>query len=348
MGASNTGLPRLVLFVDSDGGWAVATGAGLKARGWSVVWASAAETAVPAVRQTLPDVIVLDAQVDGGAEHVLRHVRAGSATALIPAVALCRDDGQAAVLRAAGAQSCLRKPVDVDALEAAVREALEVPVELAGPPVEVLGNAGRLQLLHASGLLGSDDCAVFDALTGLATGLFDVRSARVTLVSDTAQLFKSRTDRPRDGAAERSSTPLSHSLCQWPVACCEPLVVSDARADPLLATSGAVTEHATVAYLGAPLIVDGYALGTLCVVEEEPREWDPDDLDLLEDLAAAAVAEIRLRLAAAGVADAGRAAGEAVEALADVQRRHGGRMGEGERSALATLHEHFARHRPEE
>ena len=58
--------PRLILFAESDGGWALATSGGLQARGWSVAWASDTHTAMLTARRTLPDVVIVDAGLDGG------------------------------------------------------------------------------------------------------------------------------------------------------------------------------------------------------------------------------------------------------------------------------------------
>jgi GAF domain-containing protein len=50
-----------------------------------------------------------------------------------------------------------------------------------------------------------------------------------------------------------------------------------------------------VAYAGVPLIgEDGQALGALCVIDDRPRHWTPDQVRLLADLAASVVTEIRM------------------------------------------------------
>jgi GAF domain-containing protein len=335
--------PRLILFVEPDGGWAVAMSAGLQVRGWTVAWAADAATAAPAARQTLPDVVVIDAGLADDASRLLQELRAGVTTALIPAVALVEDDAQHARLDAAGAQACLRKPIDVDGLDAAVRDIVTHDVVVSGPPAAVLGDPERLALLRATGLLDEPGDGVFDDVTALAAALLPAQSVRVTLVSDAEQVFKSRTDRGGPAAPERS-TPLSHSLCQWPVASREPLVVGDARADPLLALHRAVTELGAVAYLGAPLLVNGHALGTLCVLDDRPREWDPDELALLDDLATATASAVRLRLAAVrGDGEQVSAAADGVAVLARVLQRHGPTLGEAGSRALAGLFAHFAR-----
>ena len=76
----------------------------------------------------------------------------------------------------------------------------------------------------------------------------------------------------------------------------EPVVTSDARHDPTLRDNYLVREMGLVALAGYPVFdLRGRAVGALCAVVDEPREWSQDDLDSLADLAAACTAELRLR-----------------------------------------------------
>jgi GAF domain-containing protein len=54
-----------------------------------------------------------------------------------------------------------------------------------------------------------------------------------------------------------------------------------------------------IAYAGIPLIdSDGHALGTLCVIDSQPRHWTTHQVQLLRDIAASVVTEISLATAA--------------------------------------------------
>ncbi len=76
----------------------------------------------------------------------------------------------------------------------------------------------------------------------------------------------------------------------------EPVVTSDARQDPMLRDTYLVREMGLVAVAGYPVFdLRGRAVGALCAVVDEPREWSEDDLASLADLAAACTAELRLR-----------------------------------------------------
>ena len=77
-------------------------------------------------------------------------------------------------------------------------------------------------------------------------------------------------------------------MCVEAVAYRDPLVLSDARSDNRLCNGPAVTELGVVAYLGVPLITgDGHVLGALCAIDERPRDWSAEQVELLETLARA-------------------------------------------------------------
>ncbi|MBD0319656.1 MAG: GAF domain-containing protein, partial [Gemmatimonadetes bacterium] len=153
-------------------------------------------------------------------------------------------------------------------------------------------DAARLSELRATGLLDSPAEEVFDRLTRLAARLLDAPVSRVTLVSDDRQFFKSHAGPP----AESRETPLSHSYCRHVVASGETLVIGDAREHPLVAGNPAIAEYDALAYVGVPLRTgNGHVLGTLCVVDHQPRAWTAEQAETLEVLAASVMAEVALR-----------------------------------------------------
>jgi GAF domain-containing protein len=57
----------------------------------------------------------------------------------------------------------------------------------------------------------------------------------------------------------------------------------------------AIRDMGVIAYAGIPLIdADGHALGTLCVIDSQPRHWSSRQIALLADIAASVVTEISL------------------------------------------------------
>jgi GAF domain-containing protein len=118
--------------------------------------------------------------------------------------------------------------------------------------------------------------------------------ALLTLVDRERQFFAASTGLPEPVDTERQ-TPLDYSLCQYAVASRRPLIIEDAREDPVLAQHPAVSAFGVVAYAGIPLItLDGHAVGTLCVLDRVTRRWSDTDIVRLTDLAELARDELRL------------------------------------------------------
>jgi len=152
----------------------------------------------------------------------------------------------------------------------------------------------RVEAVRATGLLDSDVTPEFDRVARLAAHVLNAPVALVSLVDADRQFFKSCLGLPEPWSSERGS-PLSHSFCQHPVASREPLLVDDAREHPVLRDNLAIRDMGVIAYAGVPLIdADGFALGTLCVIDSRPRHWTTHQLQLLRDLAASVVTEISL------------------------------------------------------
>src|SRR5882672_5287078 len=160
---------------------------------------------------------------------------------------------------------------------------------------EQIRNAARLEALGRTSLLDSPPEEVFDRLTRLAARVLHVPSAMVSLVDGDRQFFKSSVGVPEPWASLRQ-TPLTHSFCKHAVASGEPLVVTDAREDPLVRDNLAVSELGVIAYAGVPLTsTDGYTLGALCVMDVRPRDWRNDEIEVLRSLAASVMTEIATR-----------------------------------------------------
>lgn len=129
----------------------------------------------------------------------------------------------------------------------------------------------------------------FERLTRLATSMLRAPRSLVSLVAADRQFLVSEI-----GVGAREA-PISWSYCRHVVEADAELVTSDAGRHPLLADSPLVA-GGNVAYAGVPLRTSaGHVLGTLCVVDTEPREWTPEELAVLRDLAAIAMTELELR-----------------------------------------------------
>jgi diguanylate cyclase (GGDEF)-like protein len=141
--------------------------------------------------------------------------------------------------------------------------------------------ARRLTALHATRLLGSAPEEAFDRITRMAARLLHAPTALVSLVDKDVQWFKSRC------GFEDTETARDISFCGHAILEHEPLVVSDASKDPRFCRNPMVTGEDHVRfYVGVPLYsVDRMPIGTLCVIDREPRELGAEELDMLRDLA---------------------------------------------------------------
>jgi hypothetical protein len=151
----------------------------------------------------------------------------------------------------------------------------------------------RLAAVRATGLLDAPVQPALDRLARLAARILNAPVALVSLVDRDRQVYAGCIGLAEPWASRRE-TPLSHSLCQHAVASGQPLVLSDVREHPGLRDNLAVRDLDAIAYAGIPLITEeGHVLGTLCAIDHRPRTWTTDQIDLLRDLAAAVVTEIR-------------------------------------------------------
>ena len=156
---------------------------------------------------------------------------------------------------------------------------------------KILNDTKRLQALRQTCLLDSQAEAAFDRLTRLASRIIGVPVSLVSLVDADRQYFKSAV------GLDIQQTPLSHSFCQHVVTTGEPLVVEDAREHPLVHDNMAIHDLDVIGYLGLPLSTsDGVEIGSLCVIDSEPRRWTQDEINILSELATSVMMEIELRV----------------------------------------------------
>lgn len=138
-----------------------------------------------------------------------------------------------------------------------------------------------------------------DRLTWLASEVLQAPVALVSLVGDERQVFASQVGL-REPLATTRETPLTHSFCKHVVAAAAPLVIADVQEHPLVRDYPDVFEVGARAYAGVPLATgSGDLLGSFCVLDTAPRPWTEREVEILRRLAASAMTEVDLILAAA-------------------------------------------------
>jgi GAF domain-containing protein len=159
----------------------------------------------------------------------------------------------------------------------------------------VLLNTERLKILRDLALIDSPAETVYDRITQLASKAVGSPVSLVSMVGSDYQFFKSFVGLPEPWASDRS-TPLSHSFCQHVVATNEPLIVSDARNVDFLKDNLAIPDLNVIGYLGIPLTLQsGQRLGSFCVIDGKPREWQPIEIEIVRELSELTTQEIELR-----------------------------------------------------
>ncbi|MFD0485216.1 GAF domain-containing SpoIIE family protein phosphatase [Kineococcus sp. GCM10028916] len=163
----------------------------------------------------------------------------------------------------------------------------------------------RVRGLSSTTLLPAHPDADFDRFARLGTLALGTPVALVSMVSRDGQVFPGAVGLPEPWQTRRQ-TPLTHSLCQHVVTSGKVFAVEDARLDPLTADSLAIPDLGVVAYAGAPLrlpdprtgVADPTSpvVGVLCAIDRAPRRWTAEQIEVLEDLAAACSAELGLRV----------------------------------------------------
>ncbi len=163
----------------------------------------------------------------------------------------------------------------------------------AAPPVAsqarleaAVSRPARLAALASERVLDRGPEPIFDRWARLAARVAQTPVATVTLITEDRQVFAGMCGVGQPWADARQ-TPLSHSFCQHVVANAAPLVVEDARTDPVLRTNPAIRDLDVIAYAGVPIVGGtGEVLGSLCAIDDRPRAWEPEQLDGLADVAA--------------------------------------------------------------
>ncbi len=155
------------------------------------------------------------------------------------------------------------------------------------PPDE----AARLQTLQEYGILDSPPEEAFDRIIALATQLFNVPIALVSLVDMDRQWFKACF------GLDIRQTGRELSFCAHAILHDDVFVVTDALLDPRFKDNSLVTGPPHIRfYAGAPLRTpSGHNLGSLCVIDTKPRDFSANQCTLLSDLAAIVVDEMELR-----------------------------------------------------
>ncbi|WP_425449950.1 AI-2E family transporter [Virgifigura deserti] len=193
--------------------------------------------------------------------------------------------------------------VPADVLVTSLVQAVDRIVEYAATPIEApmvpspipIQEEERLAELRSLNLLDTDPEEAFDRVTRRLAKAFHAPIALLTLVDDYRQFWKSATGLPEDLAVARQA-PRETSMCGHVVGLNDLLVIEDTLKDKRFANNPFLRERGIRFYAGAPLRTScGRAIGSLCVIDIEPRTITDRERALLQMIADEVMAEIEKR-----------------------------------------------------
>ena len=160
--------------------------------------------------------------------------------------------------------------------------------------------AERLAALKEYHILDTGTEQSYDDITALAAHICEVPIAMISLVDEDRQWFKSRL------GVKQQQTPREVAFCAHAILQSKPFIIKDATKDKRFAGNSLVTGEPHIRfYAGIPLTnPEGLALGTLCVVDQQPRRLSAAQQKALQALSRQVMALLELRRASARLANA--------------------------------------------
>ncbi|RYY57924.1 MAG: GAF domain-containing protein [Chitinophagaceae bacterium] len=169
---------------------------------------------------------------------------------------------------------------------------MDIPASKELPLSDDSAENARINALQGYSILDTLEEKDFDELTGLAAAICDIPVALVSLVDRERQWFKSHHGIPLR-ETDRSMSFCAHAINDPS----NVMLVPDARQDIRFATNPLVTGNPHIVfYMGVPLVsLEGFALGTLCVIDQRPRELTDAQVKSLSVLARQVMDKLELR-----------------------------------------------------
>ncbi|HYX00145.1 MAG TPA: GAF domain-containing protein [Candidatus Elarobacter sp.] len=163
--------------------------------------------------------------------------------------------------------------------------------EVAHVAAKPINEVGRIAALQKYAILDTDPKQSFDDLTLLASFVCKTPIVLISLVDEDRQWFKSRV------GMDAKETSRDIAFCSTAILQSDVFVVSDALKDDRFRDNPLVVSDPHIRfYAGAPLInEDGYALGTLCVVDRAPRDLAPEQKEALKALSRLVLTQLEFR-----------------------------------------------------
>ena len=160
-----------------------------------------------------------------------------------------------------------------------------------GAPMMSANDAARVSALQKYAILDSEPEQAFDDLTFLASYVCKTPIALISLIDEDRQWFKAKV------GISATETSRNIAFCSTAIQQPDVFIVPDALKDERFCRNPLVVSEPNIRfYAGAPLInEDGYALGTLCVIDRAPRELASDQELALKALSRLVLMQMEFR-----------------------------------------------------
>lgn len=152
----------------------------------------------------------------------------------------------------------------------------------------------RLEALKKLNILDTEPELLFDDLTQIASYICKTPTCLISFIDEKRQWFKSHR------GFKKREAPREYAFCTYAINSNEVFTVNNARCDARFSKNPFVVNDPNICfYSGAPLITpEGYALGTICVIDYVPRTLRKEQQQLLQSLSRQVMALLDLRLKA--------------------------------------------------
>jgi GAF domain-containing protein len=152
-------------------------------------------------------------------------------------------------------------------------------------------DAERVAALQTSGLLDGEHREALDAIAKRAADVFDSSMAVITTIDKDREYFVGQCgDFPASLTDDTGALlPMARgdAICNYVVGSEDVLVIPDVDRDPRFADSEAIKRWGVRFYAGYPLrSKEGFVFGAFCILDDEPRNFEEKDVQLLEKMAA--------------------------------------------------------------
>lgn len=151
-------------------------------------------------------------------------------------------------------------------------------------------DAERVAAVEMSGLLDSKRREAFDAMAKRAADVFDANIAVISTIDEDREYFVGQSGNFPATLTDNTGALLSidrcDAICNYVVGSEKTLMIPDIERDPRFADNEVIRKWGARSYAGAAVrSKDGFVLGAFCILDDEPRNFQDSELELLENMA---------------------------------------------------------------